>query len=1116
MASKDPDEAPQSATEEDNLTRRLEMKRTRRVSFADEITSVRIFCRDEDYETPPESKPSSGTADAEARPENEASGFFGSLGGGDSDDEGIVNGRKSFLRPMGSPSPGSSSPGSVTSNDEDNFIGPVSASFIRPGRLSDSAASDEIHEETLDTTAFSMHYRSLARSDSGELKTPTAVRLVFEEKTATNDPNLTDSGSLMALTDPKRPSSQSPVALEKIRGGKESDDSMSIVDENPKTYNYGGLSPTLDALLGECSMDLITLENEYLRADQNGMSYMDHRNSRDSELVNLDTNENLVEAASVSHGILLEGNERFVEHATSECHHLNESSRRESSTLEGSPISLSGRQQPAILNTPTSAKISDIASPSSKRVDVQSNEHMKHADKSISQFKFPDTLYSGSSIKQGIDKLKHRLSKYSSISSPFSSVLDKNNEELQSDYGSTPIASLVEKLFTADGKNEDISMVSVAIDQVETPRNTGNLVQNKEITGLAKDGQSLNSMSTDVLSKDIPNKITSGSSPYGLASSITKVMQKELAPGSAMNVRAQSSPAKEPLQSPRANMLISSPSWYEATHSPSRKEPTESPSRLDTSSATHSVNVQSFPGKDIASTRSDSGGPESDNLHQGHMSQSPFFTKDVEISLERKKRRIGVVLEDDGKPTYKTPRIQKSSDADRSGNYDYELMYNQSNKILHETEKTEGDRTQKQWLDIWVAFSGDAEQLLSPSIKKLNLKAIGTLEDSLIHLLKVKKYEMLASEIKSQSVSDHLSVRHNKRVAETRLMLYKVACEKAKLQLMGAKQVKLQKRVLLLKSGIQECKMLKLNYSQQSKSGRRNAQVDDSHLQSCTVNVEGEQQDASDTMSKMKQDVKDLHTKINSLSNFFHSYCKLKLGDRSCADTLAIVYDDLKRRKCCRLLRQELQLWNVHRFENQDGLYNLFLKYQDYLIQRFTINFGPESSIVISNQLNDINIVKMFPNMDAHVAFAFVLNAEVTKRFVDSNCLAQETQVTQSLLRNLLDVIEEVQMAHMEIWNLIQTKFHSSSGQQLDLQLCFINFHTGIKVTLTLDVTCLNSGVYPLEILPHQVQSPAAVAQKLQSVSGEIRSVAENLEVGYSRIMRLCRRVSQVLQGSRT
>ncbi|GMN27552.1 hypothetical protein TIFTF001_001702 [Ficus carica] len=122
---------------------------------------------------------------------------------------------------------------------------------------------------------------------------------------------------------------------------------------------------------------------------------------------------------------------------------------------------------------------------------------------------------------------------------------------------------------------------------------------------------------------------------------------------------------------------------------------------------------------------------------------------------------------------------------------------------------------------------------------------------------------------------------------------------------------------------------------------------------------------------------------------------------------------------------------------------------------RFTLNVGPVSSIVISNQLNDVNIVKMFPNMDVHVAFAFVLNAEVTKRCVDSNCLAQETQVTQSILCNLLDVIGEVQMAQIEIGNLIQTNFHSQSGQQLNLQLCFISFQTGIKVTLTLDVTCL-------------------------------------------------------------
>lgn len=191
---------------------------------------------------------------------------------------------------------------------EDNFFGPVSASFIRPGRLSDSAASDEIHEETLDTTAFSMHYRSLARSDSGELKTPTVVRLVFEDKTATKDPNRTDSGSSMTLTEPKRLSSQSPVFLKRVRGGENSDDDMSIVGESSKGYDYGALSPTLDALLAEGSKDLTKIGSEFLRSDQNVMNYMDSINGRDSELGNLDTNENLVEAASISHSKLPESN----------------------------------------------------------------------------------------------------------------------------------------------------------------------------------------------------------------------------------------------------------------------------------------------------------------------------------------------------------------------------------------------------------------------------------------------------------------------------------------------------------------------------------------------------------------------------------------------------------------------------------------------------------------------------------------------------------------------------------------------------------------------------------------------------------------------------------------
>ena len=49
-----------------------------------------------------------------------------------------------------------------------------------------------------------------------------------------------------------------------------------------------------------------------------------------------------------------------------------------------------------------------------------------------------------------------------------------------------------------------------------------------------------------------------------------------------------------------------------------------------------------------------------------------------------------------------------------------------------------------------------------------------------------------------------------------------------------------QKKVQLLNSGIEECQTLKSNYIQKSKIGRREPQLDDGHLQSCSNNLEGE------------------------------------------------------------------------------------------------------------------------------------------------------------------------------------------------------------------------------------------------------------------------------------
>lgn len=127
---------------------------------------------------------------------------------------------------------------------DDEFRGPVSTDFIKPGRLSDSGVSDDI---TMDSTAFSMHYRSLARSDSGDLKTPTR----FDATMTTPGQNSDTLGSYMELTDGEKKAPQSPV----LRSGSGDSDYMSIVGQS-ETYDYARLSPGLVAILAYGSKDL--------------------------------------------------------------------------------------------------------------------------------------------------------------------------------------------------------------------------------------------------------------------------------------------------------------------------------------------------------------------------------------------------------------------------------------------------------------------------------------------------------------------------------------------------------------------------------------------------------------------------------------------------------------------------------------------------------------------------------------------------------------------------------------------------------------------------------------------------------------------------------------------
>lgn len=132
---------------------------------------------------------------------------------------------------------------------EDNAFGPVYASLIRQGGLSESPVSnDENHEITMDSTAFSLHFqRLLPKSDQGEdLKTPYTYPLSLEERTPSHRTNPISS---MSLTNTKKASSQSASPILKSRSAGKDSNAMSLIGENTSKYEYGRLSPSLEALL---------------------------------------------------------------------------------------------------------------------------------------------------------------------------------------------------------------------------------------------------------------------------------------------------------------------------------------------------------------------------------------------------------------------------------------------------------------------------------------------------------------------------------------------------------------------------------------------------------------------------------------------------------------------------------------------------------------------------------------------------------------------------------------------------------------------------------------------------------------------------------------------------
>ncbi|XP_059661289.1 uncharacterized protein LOC132307513 isoform X2 [Cornus florida] len=1255
-------------TETDEGTVAIQKKRSRRVSFA-EITSVHVFDRDDDYETPPDSKPSSD--EPELGQHNDELDFLDFKDSSQNEEEDGDNGdefddRRSFLRPMESPSPGSTI-GSATSNDEENFFGPVSASFIRPGRLSDSAASDDNHDITMDSTAFSMHFRSLARSESGgDLKTPTGVHLSFEGKTPTQDTIPTDLGSSMLLTEAKKPISQSYLPINKVSGGSDSND-MSLIGENPRSYDYGRLSPALNALLAEGSKDLQTIPlshntsiskspistgNKSSPSKRHWGGPMKLNDDRAKGMSHVGTHDVPAEAVSVAaHNELGEANggsksspiRQIIYNFSSNTHEapasdplINQPNWSPNKLAKGklfgkskdsvkdafemmSPyLELSSVNRGTLLNqdskvlqldmvarsehgSPWTGSISPFAK--EREIFMDSVSPSKHSWNATPSRKQPGSFVSDStrkhggsvsSIQKSISKLKMlETSPFSSLKAkidsglitsdifktpPFDTLLEKNHNDAQVKLVDASVDFSQENLLVAAQKSgENKSLIDMDGNDFETAKNIVDIIHPEESTGLVKGGRSQNPMSKGFLLRDQPidvtpsaasrsqlncsgqktqqnpllsetpsegTLVTSGTdsllaeitfnyiedkkstgtpnkfvpSPVQDVDSIKNVTSSRIVDNSEhmFMVRAQSSsPFIKPNHSKNFTGAETMDDRYTKLHGlqdesgtmgnsqtpqmdmdapnsqskivgsnlqtgtdPARFSKVLSARGIKASSggsdspfACRSANEtplrknlvecfsQSLSGKELCDV------VESDNSHSFVMEDvlypsSNLLTNRSE-SLSARKRTREEMIPRDQDYLDEAARIQRSPKVHKSWGFDSELLLEYPSKSKNETSTIGGDTKLKHWADVFSKFTGDTKQLLSPLIDKLNLPAIDVLEDTLVGIQRLKKYEMLCADIRSQKTFDHFSNSHHKRIGETSMLLQRIVHRHAKLQLSCLKREILLKKLQQVSSGIQESQKLKLHYLPllSVPSSARNAQVNGSHLQSVSVDFRGTEEAALDRITAMKLVFEASDRKISNLIKSFQTCCKMK-GEPNCAETIELVNDHLKKRACCRSLRLDLQLWEVDNLESWNCHHNIVLSYLGFIIQRFTINVGPVSSIVISNKLNNVKILEIFPNLDACTAFAFVFNGDTTQKYVGPRSLMQETQITGSLLGNLLDVVEEVQLAQLELQNLIQTSFNSSSVEQLDLQLCFINFHSGRKAMLILDMSCLNRAIY--------------------------------------------------------
>ncbi|RLN13431.1 hypothetical protein C2845_PM09G17810 [Panicum miliaceum] len=427
----------------------------------------------------------------------------------------------------------------------------------------------------------------------------------------------------------------------------------------------------------------------------------------------------------------------------------------------------------------------------------------------------------------------------------------------------------------------------------------------------------------------------------------------------------------------------------------------------------------------------------------------------------------------------------------------------QSSLMIEEKQNGAHDNGQLvnvDWNKVLCTISNATEQVLSASIIKLNLQQLDMLSDKLDEIHVARKYKRLSTAVRIKDCCGD----KQKRIEEARSLHEKLFYAKAKLQINNMKLAKLQNKARLYQDRIQECCFLKSKISGAE-------QMKDACLPAATFVNASDRQEELAILTEKWLELNNIQQKVEDLRSSLECFRNIE-GDISCDSVMRHAEEQLKMRNQCHFIHRQAGLCELNDIVKRDNKRDLILNYRNLLFQRIILNISDKSSIFVNNSLNGTKIGQTFPNLDASVAFNFVFKAEENQRVCDLRSLQKTTMETSLLLGNLVDVLEEIKLAKLELLNLTSAAFVLESQTcELGLRLCFMSFKSSKKFAFIIDMTDLNRSVYPSDPseLPIKIcEMQTTLAQP--SIDEAIASI-RNLQPGRTVILRLCRMLSRLI-----